>query len=50
MNLQKDIVFPIVDEFNYKSPEMDLAKDILEEIKIEPKSPDYAYGFYNIVH
>jgi hypothetical protein len=48
MNLQKDIVFPLVDEFDNKSLEMDLAKDILEEIEIEPKSPDYAYGIYNV--
>lgn len=47
MALQKDIVFPLVEEFDKKSPGMDLAKDILQEIKILPTSSYDAYGIYN---
>lgn len=47
-DIQKEIVFPLIDEFDNKSPNTTLAKLILDDVKIKSNDDNYAYGQYNI--
>lgn len=44
-DIQKEIVFPLIDEFDNKSPKMNLAKLILDDVPIEDNGE--AYGYYD---
>lgn len=47
-DIQKEIVFPLIDEFDNKSPNTTLAKLILDDVKIKSNDDNYAYGQYNV--